>query len=40
MGPGVKPKKEGGSSVGRISLRNSALLGKWLCRLPRENNAL
>ncbi|KAJ9698883.1 hypothetical protein PVL29_007787 [Vitis rotundifolia] len=34
------PKAKGGLGLGRISLRNSALLGKWLWRFPREGSAL
>ncbi|RVW92464.1 putative ribonuclease H protein [Vitis vinifera] len=34
------PKTKGGLGLGRISLRNSALLGKWLWRYPREGSAL
>ncbi|KAJ9687808.1 hypothetical protein PVL29_013851 [Vitis rotundifolia] len=34
------PKSKGGLGFGRISLRNSALLGKWLWRYPREGSAL
>ncbi|RVW78846.1 Transposon TX1 uncharacterized 149 kDa protein [Vitis vinifera] len=35
-----KSKMKGGLGLGRISLRNSALLGKWLWRYPREGSAL
>ncbi|RVW66276.1 putative ribonuclease H protein [Vitis vinifera] len=35
-----KPKEIGGLSFGNISLRNLALLGKWLWRYPREGSAL
>ena len=31
-----KPKAIGGLGFGKISLRNLALLGKWLWRYPRE----
>ncbi|KAJ9709801.1 hypothetical protein PVL29_001319 [Vitis rotundifolia] len=34
------PKAEGGLGFGKISLRNIALLGKWLWRFPREDSAL
>ncbi|KAJ9678120.1 hypothetical protein PVL29_022881 [Vitis rotundifolia] len=34
------PKAKGGLGLGRISLRNSALLGKWLWRFPRKGSAL
>ncbi|KAJ9688885.1 hypothetical protein PVL29_014502 [Vitis rotundifolia] len=34
------PKEKGGLGFGRISLRNSALLGKWLWRYPREGSTL
>ena len=34
------PKMKGGLGLGRISLRNSALLGKWLWRYPREGLTL
>ncbi|RVX00286.1 putative mitochondrial protein [Vitis vinifera] len=34
------PKTKGGLGLGRISLRNSALLGKWLWKYPREGSAL
>ncbi|KAJ9685133.1 hypothetical protein PVL29_017245 [Vitis rotundifolia] len=34
------PKSKGGLGFRRISLRNSALLGKWLWRYPREGSAL
>ena len=34
------PKTKGGLGFGRISLWNSALLGKWLWRYPREGSAL
>ncbi|RVW54428.1 Transposon TX1 uncharacterized 149 kDa protein [Vitis vinifera] len=35
-----KPKEIGGLGFGNISLRNLALLGKWLWRYPREGLAL
>ncbi|RVW49919.1 Transposon TX1 uncharacterized 149 kDa protein [Vitis vinifera] len=35
-----KPKAKGGLGFGNISLRNLALLGKWLWRYPREGSAL
>ena len=35
-----KPKAKGGLGFGKISLRNYALLGKWLWRFPRESFAL
>nr|CAN66499.1 hypothetical protein VITISV_010636 [Vitis vinifera] len=35
-----KPKAIGGLGFGNISLRNLALLGKWLWRYPREGSAL
>ncbi|RVW92839.1 LINE-1 retrotransposable element ORF2 protein [Vitis vinifera] len=35
-----KSKMKGGLGLGRISLRNSALLGKWLWRYPREGLTL
>ncbi|RVW87786.1 LINE-1 retrotransposable element ORF2 protein [Vitis vinifera] len=35
-----KPKEIGGLGFGNISLRNLALLGKWLWRYPREGSAL
>ncbi|KAJ9697352.1 hypothetical protein PVL29_009249 [Vitis rotundifolia] len=34
------PKAKGGLGFGRISLRNSSLLGKWLWRFPKEGSAL
>ncbi|KAJ9674188.1 hypothetical protein PVL29_023628 [Vitis rotundifolia] len=34
------PKAKGGLGFGKISLRNIALLGKWLWRYPREGSAL
>ncbi|KAJ9693494.1 hypothetical protein PVL29_012324 [Vitis rotundifolia] len=34
------PKAKGGLGLGKISLRNIALLGKWLWRYPREGSAL
>ncbi|KAJ9691309.1 hypothetical protein PVL29_013479 [Vitis rotundifolia] len=34
------PKAKGGLGIGKISLRNLALLGKWLWRYPREGTAL
>lgn len=35
-----KPKAIGGLGFGNISLRNLALLGKWLWRYPREGSTL
>ncbi|RVX14428.1 Retrovirus-related Pol polyprotein from transposon RE1 [Vitis vinifera] len=35
-----KSKVKGGLGFGKISLRNLALLGKWLWRYPRESSAL
>lgn len=42
-----KPKVEGGLGIrdwglgiGKISLRNHALLGKWIWRFPRESSTL
>ena len=35
-----KPKEIGGLGFGNISIRNLALLGKWLWRYPREGSAL
>ncbi|RVW46826.1 Transposon TX1 uncharacterized 149 kDa protein [Vitis vinifera] len=35
-----KPKSRGGLGFGKISVRNVALLGKWLWRYPREGSAL
>ena len=35
-----KPKEIGGLSFGNISLRNLALLGKWLWRYLREGSTL
>ncbi|RVW63734.1 LINE-1 retrotransposable element ORF2 protein [Vitis vinifera] len=35
-----KPKEIGGLGFGNISLRNLALLGKWLWRYPKEGSAL
>ncbi|RVW69156.1 hypothetical protein CK203_064456 [Vitis vinifera] len=35
-----KPKSRGGLGFGKISIRNVALLGKWLWRYPREGSAL
>ncbi|RVW15386.1 putative ribonuclease H protein [Vitis vinifera] len=35
-----RPKKLGGLGFGKTSLRNIALLGKWLWRFPRERNSL
>ncbi|RVW70180.1 hypothetical protein CK203_057138 [Vitis vinifera] len=34
------PKAKGGLGFGKISLRNLALLGKWLWRYPREGSTL
>ena len=34
------PKVKGGLEFGKISLRNLALLGKWLWRYPRESSAM
>ncbi|KAJ9671310.1 hypothetical protein PVL29_025144 [Vitis rotundifolia] len=34
------PKAKGGLGFGKITLRNIALLGKWLWRFPREDSAL
>ena len=34
------PKAKRGLGFGKISLRNLALLGKWLWRYPREGSAL
>ncbi|RVX22974.1 Sister chromatid cohesion protein SCC4 [Vitis vinifera] len=36
----AKPKSRGGLGFGKISIRNVALLGKWLWRYPREGSAL
>ncbi|RVX02255.1 NAD-dependent malic enzyme 62 kDa isoform, mitochondrial [Vitis vinifera] len=35
-----RPKELGGLGFGKISLRNIALLGKWLWRFPRERSGL
>ncbi|RVW48807.1 putative ribonuclease H protein [Vitis vinifera] len=35
-----KPKSRGGLGFGKISIRNVALLGKWLWRYPREGSTL
>ena len=35
-----KPKELGGLGFGKTSLRNIALLGKWLWRFPRERSGL
>ena len=35
-----KPKSRGGLGFGKISIRNVALLGKWMWRYPREGSAL
>ena len=35
-----KAKEFGGLGFGKISLRNQALLGKWLWRYPKEGSAL
>ena len=35
-----RPKEFGGLGFGKISLRNQALLGKWLWRYPKERFAL
>ncbi|RVX05721.1 Transposon TX1 uncharacterized 149 kDa protein [Vitis vinifera] len=35
-----KPKESGGLGFRKISLRNIALLGKWLWRFPRERSGL
>ncbi|RVW97057.1 putative ribonuclease H protein [Vitis vinifera] len=35
-----KPRVKGGLGFGKISLRNLALLGKWLWRYPRESTTL
>ena len=34
------PKVKGGLGFGKISLRNFALLGKWLWRSPKEGSTL
>ena len=36
----TRPKELGGLGFGKISLRNIALLGKWLWRFPRERSGL
>ena len=35
-----KPRIIGGLGIGKIPLRNRALLGKWLWRFPRESTSL
>ncbi|KAJ9680549.1 hypothetical protein PVL29_019768 [Vitis rotundifolia] len=35
-----RPKELGGLGFGKTSMRNIALLGKWLWRFPRERNGL
>ena len=35
-----RPKELGGLGFGKTSLRNIALLGKWLWRFPRERNGI
>ena len=35
-----KPRVKGGLGIGKIPLRNRALLGKWLWRFPRESTIL
>ena len=35
-----KPRVKGGLGIGKIPLRNRALLGKWLWRYPRESTTL
>ena len=35
-----KPKAKGGLGLGKISLRNFTLLGKWLWRYPKESSTL
>ena len=35
-----KPKAKGGLGFGKISLKNLALLRKWLWRYPKESSAL
>ena len=35
-----KPRVKGGLGIGKIPLRNCALLGKWLWRYPRESTTL
>ncbi|RVW15726.1 putative ribonuclease H protein [Vitis vinifera] len=35
-----KPRSIGGLGIGKIPLRNRALLGKWLWRFPRESTSL
>ena len=35
-----RPKEVGGVGSGEISLRNQALLGKWLWRYPKESTTL
>ena len=35
-----RPKELGGLGFGKTSMRNIALLGKWLWRFPRERSGL
>ena len=35
-----RPKEFGGLGFGKISLRNQALLGKWLWRFPKDSSIL
>ncbi|RVX10323.1 putative ribonuclease H protein [Vitis vinifera] len=35
-----KPRVKGGLGIGKIPLRNRALLGKWLWRFPKESTTL
>ena len=35
-----RPREMGGLGFGKTSMRNSALLGKWLWRFPRERSGL
>ena len=35
-----KPKEVDGLGLGKISLRNQALLGKWIWRYPKESTTL